>query len=531
VLLLFGALMSFSTRSVAENFNESKSIAFSIYNVLFTLCLVIAIGLLQQGDGRTLYLLVIFTLFWIAMCTFGITFAPKVITIYKDASGLIAHRISDSKASASELSRTPGPRTIKELSQQPIRLMDRVALRTYFVLLEREISLVRAALATMDANEGLLAHGGTSANQYVRNDSKNGGGTGTPPGPAGRTIGGVGGGHGSPRNSIVGLPGQPLPSPGTSHPTPVGGNSNGGSFGRAGTMYKYAQGSKVGPEISMGRESSQVRSGTSNGDRPPAGVTSRETIWEGKTTTTVRDAAYHGPTTAQLLAQKAAAAAEAAATGMASIRSNDSSDNAFSRSHTAMQLSIAHQTQSPNANGRPLDAPPTVRESTPNTYTTSSNTNTSASSNNGGGGYITTTISTNNNNNNTNNGAASTRFRMPSPSLQPQSTRLMSPPNGNSALTASSAAAAVVGHATSHGGDRNSLGANGINGMIVNTTTANGNASSRAMSPLTIATGLLPHRTYSSHSPPISHANLVMAPSLDDPNPPMIPISQSTPRA
>jgi hypothetical protein len=80
VMLLFGALMSFSTRSVSENFNESKPIAFSIYNVLFTSVIVLLIGLLQQSDGRTLYLLAIFTIYWITLCrlTFDIlaSYAP-----------------------------------------------------------------------------------------------------------------------------------------------------------------------------------------------------------------------------------------------------------------------------------------------------------------------------------------------------------------------------------------------------------------------------------------------------------------------
>jgi hypothetical protein len=48
LMLLFGALMSFSTRSVAEHFNESRSIAFAIYNVLFTLAVIIPIALLQK---------------------------------------------------------------------------------------------------------------------------------------------------------------------------------------------------------------------------------------------------------------------------------------------------------------------------------------------------------------------------------------------------------------------------------------------------------------------------------------------------
>jgi hypothetical protein len=68
LMLLFGAMMSFSTRSVSENFNESKSIAFTIYNVLFTCLIIIPIALLQQSDGRTLYMLAIFAIYWISYC-------------------------------------------------------------------------------------------------------------------------------------------------------------------------------------------------------------------------------------------------------------------------------------------------------------------------------------------------------------------------------------------------------------------------------------------------------------------------------
>jgi hypothetical protein len=40
MLMLFGALMSFSTRSVSENFNESKPIAFSVSSLLSDPCSV-----------------------------------------------------------------------------------------------------------------------------------------------------------------------------------------------------------------------------------------------------------------------------------------------------------------------------------------------------------------------------------------------------------------------------------------------------------------------------------------------------------
>jgi hypothetical protein len=42
--------------------------------------------------------------------------------------------------------------------------MDRVTLRTYVYLLEKELNLTKAALATLDANENVLAdgHGSTA---------------------------------------------------------------------------------------------------------------------------------------------------------------------------------------------------------------------------------------------------------------------------------------------------------------------------------------------------------------------------------
>jgi hypothetical protein len=199
LMLLFGALMSFSTRSVSENFNESKPIALAIYNVLFTACIIVPIAMLNQSDGRTLYLLAVFAVYWMTLSTLAIIFAPKVIAIYKDASGLIAQRISDSKASASEITRSAQMgRTIKELAQQPIRLMDRTTLRTYVNLLEKELTMARAALATLDANEGVLAGGGGHGYRTIAGQGQGGmgneGGRLSAPNSRLDTTGGLGGG-------------------------------------------------------------------------------------------------------------------------------------------------------------------------------------------------------------------------------------------------------------------------------------------------------------------------------------------------
>jgi hypothetical protein len=129
--------------------------------VLFTCLIVIPIGLLNQSDGRTLYLLAIFSVYWITVATILIIFGPKVATIYKDASGLIAQRISDSRATASgDSSGRNQPRTLKEYAAQPVRLMDRITVRSYVTLLERELAVARKALATLDANENVLAPAG-----------------------------------------------------------------------------------------------------------------------------------------------------------------------------------------------------------------------------------------------------------------------------------------------------------------------------------------------------------------------------------
>ena len=49
LILLFGAVMSFSTRTVASNFSDSRPTALSIYNVCFCAVIVVPIALLQTG--------------------------------------------------------------------------------------------------------------------------------------------------------------------------------------------------------------------------------------------------------------------------------------------------------------------------------------------------------------------------------------------------------------------------------------------------------------------------------------------------
>jgi hypothetical protein len=96
----------------------------------------------------------------------------------------LAQRVSDSKASMSEIGSRPNVgRTIKDLSQQPIRLMDRATLRTYVYLLDKELTCAKSALQTLDANEGVLAGAGAGHHRHYGTS------------PLAAAVGGGGGDH------------------------------------------------------------------------------------------------------------------------------------------------------------------------------------------------------------------------------------------------------------------------------------------------------------------------------------------------
>jgi len=60
LLLIYGALLAFSTRRVSSSFNESQSIAWAIYNVVFSMGVVIPIMSLVGVIGDAMVLLVAF---------------------------------------------------------------------------------------------------------------------------------------------------------------------------------------------------------------------------------------------------------------------------------------------------------------------------------------------------------------------------------------------------------------------------------------------------------------------------------------
>jgi len=82
-LLLFGTAMSFGTRKVSSTFNESHSVAWSIYNVIFATIVIIPIIAFVGALGDMMLLLELFLIIWIALCTWGFVFSTKIYTVFQ----------------------------------------------------------------------------------------------------------------------------------------------------------------------------------------------------------------------------------------------------------------------------------------------------------------------------------------------------------------------------------------------------------------------------------------------------------------
>jgi hypothetical protein len=81
LLLLFGALMAFSVRKVASSFNESNSIAMAIYNVVFSVGVVVPIALVIGAVGDVLVLLQLFLLLWVTWFALIAMTVPKLLLL------------------------------------------------------------------------------------------------------------------------------------------------------------------------------------------------------------------------------------------------------------------------------------------------------------------------------------------------------------------------------------------------------------------------------------------------------------------
>ena len=82
VLLIYGAILAFSTRRVSQQFNESQPIAWAIYNVVFSIGIVAPIVFVISAVGDVLILLLVFVVLWISYFTASILVIPKLIVVF-----------------------------------------------------------------------------------------------------------------------------------------------------------------------------------------------------------------------------------------------------------------------------------------------------------------------------------------------------------------------------------------------------------------------------------------------------------------
>ena len=79
VMLVVGVLLAFATRGVLDDYNESKSIAFAVYNLVLVLLLIVPITIVVNPLGDTFVILLLFLIAWIATFTLGVLFFSKLV--------------------------------------------------------------------------------------------------------------------------------------------------------------------------------------------------------------------------------------------------------------------------------------------------------------------------------------------------------------------------------------------------------------------------------------------------------------------
>ena len=95
--LLVGVLLAFSTRQVTSQFNESKMISLTIYNMVFAIGVIVPIFFLVAATGDVAILLLLFVIAEITYFTLAALFLPKVLAYSAARRSIIAeHSIGGS---------------------------------------------------------------------------------------------------------------------------------------------------------------------------------------------------------------------------------------------------------------------------------------------------------------------------------------------------------------------------------------------------------------------------------------------------
>jgi ABC-type phosphate transport system substrate-binding protein len=140
-LLLLGSLLAFRTRKVSSSFNESSSIALSIYSCLFSSVIIGALIYFVSAFEDTLILLMLFLIFWLATVTWSLLFGSKFYALFSqsEADAAVASKIDSMQTEKSQ-----GGFSFVSVIAMPLPM-----LRSYVQALESQLSKARKQLVAM----------------------------------------------------------------------------------------------------------------------------------------------------------------------------------------------------------------------------------------------------------------------------------------------------------------------------------------------------------------------------------------------
>ena len=131
LLLLVGSLLAFRTRKVSSSFNESSSIAMSIYSCLFSALIIGALIYFVSAFEDTLILLMLFLIFWLATVTWALVFGAKFYALFSQSETEAAQA---SKIDSLQTEKSQGGFSFVSVITMPIPM-----LKTYVQALESQL--------------------------------------------------------------------------------------------------------------------------------------------------------------------------------------------------------------------------------------------------------------------------------------------------------------------------------------------------------------------------------------------------------
>ena len=152
-LMLYGALLAFSTRRVTDHFNESQSIAWAIYNVVFSIGIIVLIILFIQPVGDAMTLLVLLVILWISYVTAAIITVPKFIALFAPATQFNSAELSGSKSSVGGFSFL----SVTEMAEPVLLMQYQSALREQLKQVTQRLELLNGNKNGIKTQKSMLS--------------------------------------------------------------------------------------------------------------------------------------------------------------------------------------------------------------------------------------------------------------------------------------------------------------------------------------------------------------------------------------